>query len=123
MHLDANPVRLESGRKFMASLSVAKYVTQLAFGRTKLGRPESLGSLEPFVADSSIKIAPMKHVDLFDDFLKDTVNLNQTQLDELDSCVGADNVERLLSNSLAGSSRCRIGRFLTREASSMIQRS
>jgi hypothetical protein len=32
----------------------------------------------------------MKHVDLFDDFLKDTVNLNQTRLDELDSCVGAD---------------------------------
>jgi hypothetical protein len=69
----------------MASLSVAKHVTQLAFGRTKFGR--------------------------------------QTRLDELDSCVGADNVERLLSNSLAGSSRCRIGRFLTREANSMIRRS
>jgi hypothetical protein len=51
------------------------------------------------------------------------VNLNQTRLDELDSCVGADNVERLLSNSLGGSSRCRIDRFLTREVSSMIQRS
>jgi hypothetical protein len=61
----------------------------------------------------------MKHVDLFDD----TINLNQTRLDELDSCVGADSVERLLSNSLGGSSRCRIGRFLTREVSSMIQRS
>lgn len=56
--------------------------------------PEALGSLKPTMTSQPESDAARR----------------------LDSCVGADNVERLLSNSLAGSSRCRIGRFLTRES-------